>query len=314
MFSIQDVGVRFYTYISTMFNCMEAAAKEGIRFVVLDRPNPITGNRIEGNVSEEARQSFIAVRPLPVRHGMTIGELATMFNDVYGLSVDLSVARMEKWDRSAWFDETTWQWIMPSPAMPSLETAIVYPGTCLYESMNISVGRGTSRPFELIGAPCIDPFHLTDAMNEKSLAGSRFRPVYFVPTYRTHEGAEHAILAMGAPAFLAGEAAATLTKKGRPTDVLIINGLPLSDKELETLLAPYAGGVVTVEDGFIGTAATGVRGFAGLVASKAADAALPVSHVGITDPTVAPSNGHMETWAHFGITTQALTKAVQDLG
>jgi len=135
-----------------------------------------------------------------------------------------------------------------------------------------------------------------------------------VTTYRTHEGAEHAILAMGAPAFLAGEAAATLTKKGRPTDVLIINGLPLSDKELETLLAPYAGGVVTVEDGFIGTAATGVRGFAGLVASKAADAALPVSHVGITDPTVAPSNGHMETWAHFGITTQALTKAVQDLG
>ncbi len=134
-----------------------------------------------------------------------------------------------------------------------------------------------------------------------------------VTAYRRHKGAEHAIIAMGAPAFLAGDAAQALTKKGVPTDVHIVNGLPLPEKELEKLLAPYPGGVVTVEDGFIGTIDTGVRGFAGLVSSKAADAALPVAHVGITDPCIAPSTGHMETWAHFGITTAALTKAVQDL-
>jgi transketolase len=135
-----------------------------------------------------------------------------------------------------------------------------------------------------------------------------------VTAYRTNEGAEHAILAMGAPAFIAGDAAATLTKKGVPTDVHIVNGLPLPEKELEKLLAPYSGGVVTIEDGFIGTGDTGVRGFAGLISSKAADAALPVAHVGITDPRVAPSTGHMETWAHFGITAGALVKAVQELG
>lgn len=132
--------------------------------------------------------------------------------------------------------------------------------------------------------------------------------------YRVHDGARRAILALGAPAFVAGDAAASLAKKGIATDVHIINGLPLSAKELEDLLAPYPDGVVTVEDGFIGTQETGVRGFAGLVASRAADAALPVAHVGITDPRIAPSEGHMETWAHFGITAAALTKAVQDLG
>ncbi|MBT7596933.1 MAG: hypothetical protein HN559_18670 [Gemmatimonadetes bacterium] len=135
-----------------------------------------------------------------------------------------------------------------------------------------------------------------------------------VTAYRTNEGADHAILAIGAPASVAGDAAATLTKKGVPTDVHIVNGLPLPEKELEKLLAPYSGGVVTIEDGFIGTRDTGVRGFAGLVSSKAADAALPVAHIGITDPCVAPSSGHMETWAHFGITAGALVKAVQELG
>jgi transketolase N-terminal domain/subunit/transketolase C-terminal domain/subunit len=134
-----------------------------------------------------------------------------------------------------------------------------------------------------------------------------------VTAFRTHEGADKAILAFGAPAFLAEEAADRLTAKGEPTDVHIVNGLPLSEKELESLLAPYSGGVVTVEDGFIGTPMTGVRGFAGLVASKAADAGLPVAHVGVTDPTTAPAEGHMETWEHFGITSAALVQAVQDL-
>ena len=134
-----------------------------------------------------------------------------------------------------------------------------------------------------------------------------------VTPFRTYEGAEHAILAFGAPAFLAEEAAAKLTKKGVPTDVHIVNGLPLEGKQLERLLAPYPAGVVTVEDGFIGTEFTGVRGFAGLVASKAADAALPVAHVGITDPATAPAESHMETWKHFGITSAALVRAVQNL-
>jgi deoxyxylulose-5-phosphate synthase len=134
-----------------------------------------------------------------------------------------------------------------------------------------------------------------------------------VTTFRTYEGAEHAILALGAPAFLAEEAAAKLVGKGVPTDVHIINGLPLETKKLERLLAPYTAGVVTIEDGFIGTELTGVRGFAGLVASKATDACLPIAHVGITDPTTAPADGHMETWEHFGITSAALVKAVQNL-
>jgi uncharacterized protein YbbC (DUF1343 family) len=125
VFSIQDVGVRFYTYISTMFHCMEAAAASGIGFLVIDRPNPITGTRLEGNVTEPQFQSFVSVRPLPIRHGMTIGELAMMFNEVYGIGVDLTVVKMPTWDRAQWFDQTGWPWVMPSPAMPTLDTAIV---------------------------------------------------------------------------------------------------------------------------------------------------------------------------------------------
>ena len=188
VFTIQDVGVRFYTYISTMVRCMAAAAEAGIGFYVIDRPNPITGTRLEGNVTEPRFQSFVSIGPLPVRHGMTIGELAMMFNDIDGIGADLTVVKMPMWDRAHWFDLTAWPWVMPSPAMPSLDTAIVYPGTCLYESLNISVGRGTSRPFELIGAPWIDPFKLADAMNASDLAGALFRPTYFVPTYRRYEG------------------------------------------------------------------------------------------------------------------------------
>ncbi len=187
LFSIQDVGVRFYTFVSTMYHCMVAAAEQGIGFVVFDRPNPITGMRIEGNVTEAAHTSFISVTPLPIRHGMTIGELALMFNDVYEMGLDLKVIQMPSWDRHHWFDQTEWRWVMPSPAMPNLDTAIVYPGTCLFEGMNFSIGRGTSRPFELIGAPWMDAFRLADAMNEKGLLGTFFRPTFFVPTYRTHK-------------------------------------------------------------------------------------------------------------------------------
>lgn len=188
LFSIQDVGVRFYTYISTMYHCMEAVTHSGVGFVVVDRPNPITGTRLEGNVSERTFSSFVAVRPLPIRHGMTIGELAMMFKTVDEMSVDLTVVKMDTWERRQWFDETELPWVIPSPAMPNLDTVNVYPGTCLYEGMNISLGRGTSRPFELIGAPWIDAFALSDAVNDLGLPGTFFRPAYFVPMGSTHEG------------------------------------------------------------------------------------------------------------------------------
>lgn len=188
VFSIQDVGVRFYTYISTMYHCMQAAADKGIALVVVDRPNPITGTRLEGNMSTEAFSSFVAVRPLPIRHGMTIGELAMMFNAVDEIGVELRVVKLGAWGRHLWFDETDVPWVMPSPAMPGLDTAIVYPGTCLYEGMNISLGRGTSRPFELVGAPWIDAFALSDAVNALCLLGTFFRPAYFVPMGSTHKG------------------------------------------------------------------------------------------------------------------------------
>lgn len=189
VFSIQDVGVRFYTYISTMYHCMQSAAGKGVEFVVVDRPNPITGTRLEGNLSTTAFSSFVAVRPLPIRHGMTIGELALMFNAADEIGAALTVVKMSSWERHQWFDETDVPWVMPSPAMPNLDTAIVYPGTCLYEGMNISLGRGTSRPFELIGAPWIDAFALSDRANALDLPGTFFRPAYFVPMGSTHEGA-----------------------------------------------------------------------------------------------------------------------------
>ncbi len=182
VFDIQDVGARFYTYITTMGYAMEAAARAGIRFMVLDRPNPINGVDVEGPVADEDRLSFTAYYPLPVRHGMTVGELAKLFKGEKHLDLDLEVIPMRGWSRWAWYDDTGLLWIDPSPNMRSLVAATLYPGIGLLESTNLSVGRGTDRPFELIGAPWLDGRRLARRLNEAGLPGVRFVPVEFTPT------------------------------------------------------------------------------------------------------------------------------------
>jgi beta-N-acetylhexosaminidase len=188
VFDIQDVGVRFYTYIWTMSYVLEAAAEHGMPLIVLDRPNPIGGQILEGPVLEPGYASFVGRYLLPVRHGMTVGELAQLFNAEHKLDADLTVVRAEGWRRSMWFDETGLPWIPPSPAMPKLETATVYPGTCLLEGTNVSCGRGTATPFESIGAPWIDGHRLASALNDLSLPGVRFRPTFFTPSASQYAG------------------------------------------------------------------------------------------------------------------------------
>jgi uncharacterized protein YbbC (DUF1343 family) len=186
IFDIQDVGVRFYTYISTMAMAMQACAENDIEFIVLDRPNPINGNILEGNVLDPDFSSFVGYLPILVRHGMTVSELAKLFNEHFHIGVKLNVVEMEGWKRDMWFDDTGLQWIMPSPNMPTLDTATVYPGTCFFEGTNLSEGRGTTKPFEIIGAPWIDAHNLADSLNNLFLNGVKFRPVYFIPTFSKH--------------------------------------------------------------------------------------------------------------------------------
>jgi len=186
IFDIQDVGVRFYTYISTMAMAMEACAENGIEFIVLDRPNPITGNVIDGSMLDLAFRSFVGYLQVPIRHSLTVGELANLYNDE--VKADLTIIKMDNWDRSMWFDQTGLQWVMPSPNMPTLDTATVYPGMCLFEGTNVSEGRGTTRPFEIIGSPWIEPYNLSEILNSQSLHGVRFRPLYFVPTFSKYNG------------------------------------------------------------------------------------------------------------------------------
>jgi len=181
VFDIQDIGTRFYTYIATMGYAMEEAARHGIRFVVLDRPNPITGVRVDGPIADEDSLGFVAYGPLPVVHGMTVGELARMFNAEYGINCDLVVVEMESWRRSMWWDETSLTWINPSPNMRNLTQAVLYPAVGLLETCNISVGRGTDQPFELFGAPWIDGRRLSAALNGARLPGLRFVPIEFTP-------------------------------------------------------------------------------------------------------------------------------------
>jgi uncharacterized protein YbbC (DUF1343 family)/CubicO group peptidase (beta-lactamase class C family) len=182
VFDIQDIGCRFYTYVSTMGNAMKAAAEHKIRFVVLDRVNPIGGQSVQGPVLDDGRESFVAFHSLPVRHGMTIGELALMFRAELKLDVDLEVIEVEGWQRSQLFDQTGLLWTNPSPNMRSLTQAVLYPGVGLIEMTNVSVGRGTDTPFELVGAPWIDARQLASHLNHAGLAGVRFVPVRFVPT------------------------------------------------------------------------------------------------------------------------------------
>ncbi len=185
---LQDVGTRIYTFIYTMALAMEAAREAGKRVVVLDRPNPINGVQMEGSVLERGHESFVGMYPLPTRHGMTCSELARLFNADFGIGCDLTVVPMEGWRRAQWHDETDAPWVLPSPNMPTLDSATVFPGGVYIEGTRISEGRGTTRPFELIGAPHIDPHGLAVALAREELPGVIFRPCSFEPTFQKHAG------------------------------------------------------------------------------------------------------------------------------
>ena len=183
---LQDVGTRVYTFVYTMANCMRAAARHGLPVIVCDRPNPIGGDAVEGARLQLPWTSFVGQFPIPMRHGMTIGELARLFNEAFEIGAVLEVVPLEGWRRSMYHDETGLPWIIPSPNLPTLESAVVYPGAVLFEGTQLSEGRGTTRPFEIIGAPWIDGERLARAMNERGLPGVHFRPVFFEPTFQKH--------------------------------------------------------------------------------------------------------------------------------
>jgi uncharacterized protein YbbC (DUF1343 family) len=185
---LQDVGCRIYTFVYTMANCMRVARRLGKRVVVCDRPNPIGGVAVEGNLLEEGFESFVGQYPLPTRHGMTAGELARMFNEQWGISCELEVVPLEGWSRDLWFDETDVPWVLPSPNMPTLDSATIFPGTVHLEGTQVSEGRGTTRPFELIGAPYIEAGELARALESEGLPGVKFRPTNFQPTFQKHAG------------------------------------------------------------------------------------------------------------------------------
>ena len=188
VFDLQDVGCRVYTFIYTMANAMKACAASGKKMFVLDRPNPINGTNIEGNVLETGHESFVGQYPIPMRHGLTVGELAKLFNAEFGIGCDLTVVTMDGWNRAGYFDETGLPWVPPSPNMPTVDTAVVFPGTVYFEGTEISEGRGTTRPFEIIGAPFIDADELAEALLSHELPGVVFRPIHFLPTFQKHAG------------------------------------------------------------------------------------------------------------------------------
>lgn len=183
LFDIQDIGARYYDYVWTMAHAMEAAARDSITFVVLDRPNPIGGVLVQGNVQDSAHLTFVGLYPVPMRHGMTAGELARLLNDAYGIGARLEVVPMKGWKRTEWYDQTGLPWIVPSPNMPDLTSATHYPGICLFEGTNLSVGRGTHRAFQQIGAPWLDNQAITADMNALHLPGVRFEAVEFTPVH-----------------------------------------------------------------------------------------------------------------------------------
>jgi len=185
---IQDVGARFYTYETTVGYFLEAAAKAGIEVIVLDRPNPVTGSFLQGPVSEPGREGFVNYHTLPVRHGMTMGELAKMFNAERGINARLEVVAMEGLLRGDWYDSTGLVWVNPSPNLRSLTQTTLYPGVALVEGTNVSVGRGTDTPFELLGAPWVNARELARYLNERNLSGVRFVPVSFTPTASNYAG------------------------------------------------------------------------------------------------------------------------------
>lgn len=186
LFDLQDIGCRVYTFIYTMANCMRACAKYGKKMIVLDRPNPINGVDVEGNLLESGHESFVGMYPIPMRHGMTVGELANLFNTDFELHCDLEVITMDGWSREDFADETDAPWVLPSPNMPTVDTAIVFAGTVYFEGTQVSEGRGTTRPFEIIGAPYIDSNEYAKALNSLELSGVTFRAVEFLPTFQKH--------------------------------------------------------------------------------------------------------------------------------
>jgi len=188
VFDMQDVGCRIYTFVYTMANCMKAAKKFGKRVIVCDRPNPINGSSVAGNVLEPEFASFVGLFPMPTRHGMTPAELAQFFNKHFNINCELEVVKMDGWRRELWHDETDAPWVLPSPNMPTIEAATVFPGTVHFEGTQMSEGRGTTKPFELIGAPYIDPDAYADNLNGLGLEGVYFRASVFQPTFQKHAG------------------------------------------------------------------------------------------------------------------------------
>jgi uncharacterized protein YbbC (DUF1343 family) len=188
LFDLQDAGTRVYTFIHTMAYCMQSCARARKRMIVLDRPNPVNGRQVEGNLLDPAYSSFVGLYPIPMRHGMTTGELAMFLNSEFGIRCDLTVVAMEGWRRSFWFDQTGLPWVQPSPNLPTLDSVIVYPGSVLVEGTCLSEGRGTTRPFEIIGAPFINSRSFAARLNALNLPGVWFRPAYFQPTFQKWAG------------------------------------------------------------------------------------------------------------------------------
>ena len=186
VFDIQDIGARYYTYQATMLFCMEAAAKANLAFFVLDRPNPIGGVAVEGPALASGYESFCGAHDIAARHGMTVGELARLYREELSLDLELAVIPCDGWRREMYWRDTGLAWVFPSPNMPTPETALVYPGMCLLEGTNLSEGRGTTRPFELFGAPWLDPDLLADTLQREKLPGVMFRPAQFVPAWDKH--------------------------------------------------------------------------------------------------------------------------------
>jgi uncharacterized protein YbbC (DUF1343 family) len=188
VYDVQDVGSRYYTFVYTMLHVMQACARERKRVVVLDRPNPLGGEALDGNLLDPEYRSFVGMHPLVVRHGMTSGELALMFKGELGLDVELEVVKMKGWRRPMHYEQTGLPWVLPSPNIPTVDTAFVYPGGCLIEGTNLSEGRGTTRPFELVGAPWLDAQALARALEAERLPGVGFRATAFTPTFQKHQG------------------------------------------------------------------------------------------------------------------------------
>jgi uncharacterized protein YbbC (DUF1343 family) len=188
VFDMQDVGCRIYTFAYTMANCMAAARKFGKKVIVCDRPNPINGKRVAGNVLEPEQASFVGLYAIPTRHGMTLGELAQLFNEHFKIGCELEVVKMDGWERKFWLDETDTPWVLPSPNIPTLDSATVFPGAVHFEGTQISEGRGTTKPFELIGAPYVNPAEYASTLNDLDLPGVFFRSCVFRPTFQKHGG------------------------------------------------------------------------------------------------------------------------------